>query len=370
MNNSNHIQKTKVFGLFITLSLLTFFIIMPTFASANIRVKINPDCKTNCTSTGNVSVKSPTSTYPSPLYVYDYYNTPNYPSYNNQYSPLGVSCYSTPSSGNVGDTISWRTSTYGGNGNYYITWSGSEGLSGYGSSIIKTYYSSGSKYASVTVTSNGQTITQNCNNVEIYGYDNNYYNTPNYPTYNYPYPYNYNYSYNYNSPLSVTCSANLTFAPIETNVAWTAYITGGNGYYTYNWSGTDYLYGSGNSINVIYHSGGPKTASVTVYSGNQTITRICSNSVLIGVPNQNYGNTYSNYTPPPVPVVKYVNTTKVESTDKNTTIKKDETKTDQNNLKATSLFSLQNVPWGWVLVLVILVLLTIVFYLIFNRNKI
>ena len=362
--------------------------------SNNVNSNINSTVTTNNTSGTH-------TTTPAPIYVYDYNynNTPNYPTYptnNYQNSPLGISCYSTPTSGNVGDSIMWGSSAYGGNGNYYITWSGNDGLSGYGSSISKIYYSSGSKYASVTATSGGQTVTQNCsNNVEIYNYNNNYYPTPTYPTYN------NNYNYNY-SPLYVSCSVNNTFAPVETNVVWNAYASGGNGSYTYRWNGTDYINGYGNSLNAVYHSSGTKTASVTVYSGNQTITQICSNSVLVGVPNQYYGNNYYNntYTPPPAPVVKYVNTTKPvrshDNSDVTVIVKvktgdhydedtKDTTvvKTDSNNsnnpnnnsqynnsLPASPLFSLSNVPWGLVAILVILVLLFTVIYLIFNKNKI
>ena len=45
---------------------------------------------------------------------------------------------------------------------------------------------------------------------------------------------------------------------------------------------------------------------------------------------------------------------------------------DQKNtsLSAASVFSLGNVPWGWVAVLVILVLFATVLYLLFNRTKI
>jgi Mg2+ and Co2+ transporter CorA len=34
------------------------------------------------------------------------------------------------------------------------------------------------------------------------------------------------------------------------------------------------------------------------------------------------------------------------------------------------LFSLQNIPWGWVAILIILVLFATVLYLLFNKEKI
>jgi len=230
-------------------------------------------------------------------------NTPLYTSYNyptNQptYSQLGISCYPLSTTGNVGDTISWRASPYGGNGNYYITWSGADGLSGYGNNTSKIYNNAGSKYASVTVTSGNQTVSQNCGtNVQIYDY--NYSNNNNY-NYNYNYDYNNYYNNNYynNTPLYVSCYSNTTYSPVETRITWIASVSGGNGYYNYNWSGTDYLSGYTKNLDVIYHSLGIKTASVTVYSGNQTITKTCSNSV--NITNQNYqyySNPYLVYNP-------------------------------------------------------------------------
>ncbi len=373
-------------------------------------------------------------------YNYPVYNTPvyyptyTYPTYYNSYGSLGVSCYSTPTSANVGDTISWRTSPYGGDGNYYITWTGNDGLSGYGSSIYKTYNYSGSKYASVTVTSAGQTVTQNCsNNVQIY--DNNYYNNNN----------NYYYNNNYSSQIYISCSANTTFSPIESNVTWQANVTGGNGYYTYSWTGTDNLFGTNRLASVIYHTPGVKSASLTVYSGGQTYTQACSNTVTIGSQNNQY---YSNNNSGNIQVACYADKTPVSintpvtwsveatggsgnftyswtgtdgisgnqpslTTYYNTSGKKSATvtavssngqsitqscgnvvlvkanivqnskqnnkiaKTDKNSdqldssaLTASSLFSLKNVPWGSVAVLVILILVFTIIYLILNKNKI
>lgn len=295
---------------------------------------------------------------------------------NTSTSPLGVSCYSNPSTGPIGTNVIWGASPYGGNGNYNINWSGNDGLSGSGTSIYKSYYNTGSKYASVTVTSGSQTITQSCSNtVDIYNYNNNNNYNNNYNNYD-PY-YNNNYYNNYNSPLSISCRSNVTFAPVETTVVWNAYVSGGNGYYTYRWNGSDYLQGYNNSLAVVYHSPGPKTASITVTSGNQTITQACLNNLIVGVPIQtyNYNNTYI-----PPSVVKYITKTKIVKVNdtKTETVAKTENKpivenkpaVEDNALSASSLFSLKNVPWGWVAVLIILVLFATVLYLIFNRNKI
>jgi hypothetical protein len=142
-------------------------------------------------------------------------------------------------------------------------------------------------------------------------------------------------------------------------VTWTAYVSGGNGSYRYEWDGTDYLEGNGRSVDVRYHTSGPKNASVTVRSDGRTITRECSNSVLIGVPNgQTY---YPTYTPPASPVIIR---TVVE---KAPVVKAVEEPKEE--MTASALFSLDNVPWGWVAILVILILLGTVMYLIFSKPK-
>src|SRR3990167_10912570 len=128
--------------------------------------------------------------YGTPTYDYDYsYN--RHSQYNNN-GPLQVSCYPMPLSARTGESISWVASAYGGNNSYYYTWTGTDSLSGYGSSVSKTYYSSGYKSASVTVTSGGQTVSKNCDgSVNVYGGNYNYYDNYNYnQTY---YPQNYNY---------------------------------------------------------------------------------------------------------------------------------------------------------------------------------
>ncbi|MEK7184574.1 MAG: hypothetical protein AAB683_00355 [Patescibacteria group bacterium] len=209
--------------------------------------------------------------------------------YSEQISPLSVSCYSSPTTGLINDTFYWRSSVSGGNGTYHITWNGSEGLSGYGSSISKRYNSLGTKNASIAVTSGTQTISQNCSSVEVYDYNfnNNYSNNYNRDYYNY----GYNSTNYYNSPqLYVSCNANVTFAPIGTNIVWQANATGGNGSYSYNWTGADNITGYSKYLNTSYSSIGVKNALVTVSSGNQTISQICTNTVTIGTPS--YYNAY------------------------------------------------------------------------------
>lgn len=397
-------------------------------------------------------------------------NTPSYGNYNNQQSvtPLSVSCYSNPTLGGYDTIFYWKSSISGGNGNYYATWSGSEGLSGSGTSISKRYNNSGAKNASITVTSGNQTTTRNCNSVEVLdNQSNRYYESDyRYDDYNRRTRWTNNDSYYTNTyytsgPLYVSCYANTTFAPVGTNVAWQATASGGNGSYSYSWSGSDGLRGYNQYLNTSYTGSGVKTAMVTVYSGNQVLTQSCSNSVTIGVPTYYNGYNYINNNQAPVlnngfqiacypdktsakvgvPVtwsveavapngvannsLSYIwygtdnlsgnqtsamttyysagtktanvtviapngqratqicgnsvyitkNIAVVAKTTKNTdTIKADtadiKVSTDTTKSNGTTLFSLANIPWGFVAIMVIIILLFMVFYLSINKNKI
>src|SRR3989344_2650859 len=331
--------------------------------------------------------------YGTPTYDYDYsYN--RHSQYNNN-GPLQVSCYPMPLSARTGESISWVASAYGGNNSYYYTWTGTDSLSGYGSSVSKTYYSSGYKSASVTVTSGGQTVSKNCDGiVNVYGNSN----------YNYDYNYNYNYypqNYNYYSPLSVTCSVGSTYTNsgysngqsitqycgsvnvggygyvnynnnnINSNnnglsiacysdpttvrvnqpVTWRSEVTGGISPYTYSWTGTSGLSGSDSSVIKYYDTVGEKSAVITIRSADgKTAASACSTALTV--------RSASVVTPtlPATPAQPVVQPPVQQQ--------------DENALSAAALFSLKNVPWGWVAIMIILVLFATVVYLIFNRQKI
>ena len=90
--------------------------------------------------------------------------------YNNYYynnNDLNISCTVNTANATVGQLVTWNTSVTGGNGNYYYAWNGTDGLYGNSSSMSKNYGSVGTKSASVTVTSNGQTKYLNCPNVVV-----------------------------------------------------------------------------------------------------------------------------------------------------------------------------------------------------------
>jgi len=362
----------------------------------------------------------------TPVYAYDY------PEYPDRTDPLSISCYPMSLSAWEGDTIQWVAKVYGGNGSYHYTWTGTDSLSGNGSAVSKRYNSSGYKNATVSVISGNRTKSHNCDmNVYIESdRDDNYY--PDYP--NYPQSY----------PISVSCSVSPSFIQTGGTATWKASATGGNGYFTYSWSGTEGLYGSGQNVYKRYYNAGTKYGTVTAYSGGQSVTRNCGDALTVGtvyipvypVYNQypviNNGLDIGCYADPVNPrinqpitwtvevtggqvpyvyswtgseglsgnqssVIKYYGTTgeksaiiSITSADGKSTSRACShtvtvrpvasaqptpqqpviTPSDDNNLSAASLFSLKNVPWGLVAVLVILILFATVLYLLFNREKI
>ncbi|MEI6396930.1 MAG: hypothetical protein WCO48_02585 [Candidatus Taylorbacteria bacterium] len=404
-------------------------------------------------------------------YDYGYYDQPSYGfvysapsySYSPAYSyashapsqpvvtPITASCYASPQSASVGNSVQWIASVSGGYGSYDITWSGDEDLRGSGSSVNKVYSYAGYKNASISVRSGGQTIpaVACANPVNVTGQIN-------YP-YNYNSNYNYNYS-NYQSQVSASCIANTSYAPAGSSVIWTATATGGNGYYTYIWSGTDYLSGNGQAISYAYNNPGSKSAYVQVSSNGQTTTAYCTNSVTVSG-STNYGSIYGtgyiqnnagldvgcyadpksiNVNQPTTwntevtggiapytyswtgsdgldgkqsSVIKYystvgeknaivtvtsanglsstracsntvtvhtagytgagtgtnTNTTNTTNTSSTTTVNQGQ---NGGQLSASSIFSFDNIPWGWIAILIILVLFATVMYLLFNKQKI
>jgi len=162
------------------------------------------------------------------------------------------SCSVTPASLNIGGTATWSATASGASGGYSYSWSGTDGLSGTSASVSKSYATSGTKTGSVTITSGSQSITRNCS------------------TYVQP---------QVDEDLVGSCSVSPSNPQIGDSVNWSATASGGNGSFTYNWSGTNGLSGSNASVSKIYTSAGLKSAAVVITSGSQSITRNCSTYV-------------------------------------------------------------------------------------------
>ena len=284
------------------------------------------------------------------VYGNNYNNNNNYNyNYNNNYNPIQVSCVSNVTNTNVGSPVTWSANVYGSNGGYYnytYTWSGTDGVYGYNQSISTTYNSPGYKTASVTVTANGQTVTQACtNSVNVTGYQTNY-NNGNY----------YNSYSDNNNGLNIGCYADPATASVNQPVTWSVEVTGGAAPYTYSWSGSGGLTGNESTITKYYSTSGSKSAVVSVTSADgKTGTHACSNAVAVRGIGGNGGSNGSISSGQ-----NGNNNNAATSTNSNQT----------NSQPAAALFSLQNVPWGWIAVLIILVLFATILYLVFNRPKI
>jgi hypothetical protein len=67
--------------------------------------------------------------------------------------PPVVACFASATQGTTGQNMTWIAIPSYGNGTYTYTWSGTDGLTGTTPSITKTYTSTGTKTASLMVTS-------------------------------------------------------------------------------------------------------------------------------------------------------------------------------------------------------------------------
>ncbi len=176
---------------------------------------------------------------------------------------IAISCYPNRSDANTDESVTWLATAVGGNGSFSYSWSGTDGLSGSGRQISKTYDSSGSKSAHVTVSSGGKTASANCGTVLIREQE---------------------------EYLSGSCSVDDSSVDVGDSVRWRADASGGNGSYSYEWSGDYPLSGrSGSGVSVTYDSPGTKYGSVTIRSGNKSITRSCGN-VYVNDDNHYYYN--------------------------------------------------------------------------------
>jgi hypothetical protein len=186
-------------------------------------------------------------------------------------------CTASVSTANIGDTVTFHVTPSAGNGYYSYIWSGTDGLSGSAPSVSQSYSTSGTKTATVQIYSGGQSVTRSCSvNVQTIS--------------------NPGCNGNCNVPaVDGYCTANISNPNVGDNVTYTVYPSGGNGYYSYTWSGTDGLSGSSPTISKSYSYSGSKTAYVQIYSGGQSISRQCSTNVQQNNYNQNFSvSCYAN----------------------------------------------------------------------------
>jgi len=163
---------------------------------------------------------------------------------------LTATCSAPPVS-YINESMTWTANASGGNNVYRYAWSGD--ASGTASTSDNTYQApGGTKNAQVVVTDTcGQSKTANCSTSLEY------------------------------RAVTATCTVSPTPAYTNGNVKWEAHPLGGNGSYTYVWTGATTK--TTNPANEIYTTPGQKNASVTVTSNdgqaNNHATAICDTNV-------------------------------------------------------------------------------------------
>jgi hypothetical protein len=192
------------------------------------------------------------------------------------YNNLTVSCSANPSSTDVDEYINWSANASGGTNGYTYSWTGTDGLYGNSQATSKYYSNEGTKYGYVTVTSNGQTATASCS-ARVYEDNND------------------------DEDLYVSCYASPSNPQVGSQMHWYADVSGGDGDYDYDWSGTDGLDSSSRSPSMTYYNGGSKSATVRVYSDGQSDTATCYANV-----NQNTVLAYSQYNQTPMAGAVYL----------------------------------------------------------------
>lgn len=158
---------------------------------------------------------------------------------------LNVSCSASPSSIQIGQNATFTSTVSGGTGSYSYFWTGA--CSGSASNCTKTLNSPGTMIATVHVTSGNTTKTANCQTEVI------------------------------QPALLVSCSASPSSIQVGQNATFTSAVTGGTGSYSYWWSGA--CTGSASNCTKTLLSAGEAKSTITVVSGNQTVSAYCSTQV-------------------------------------------------------------------------------------------
>ncbi|MEK7578915.1 MAG: putative Ig domain-containing protein, partial [Patescibacteria group bacterium] len=170
--------------------------------------------------------------------------------------PLTATCEATPNPAVINTEVTWTATAAGGNGVYQYAWTGDGSFPANQTTRVveATYPNPGEKTATVTVRSEGNEVTAECDSVHVQN------NTA--PT------------------LVVSCSANPNPAQTGAPVTWSSNVSGGAGPYTYAWTSPtgDAAFPDGATtanVSATYQNQGPKTAKVSVTSAGETVQATC-----------------------------------------------------------------------------------------------
>lgn len=170
-----------------------------------------------------------------------------------------ATCAPMQLTGAVGQPVVWFSSVTGGDGTYVYSWSGTENLAGNAGTVQKTYGAGGEKFAALSVTSAGKTVTVSCGTMQI---------GPSAPVVA-------------QLVLGASCyAAPEKIAPGE-SATWLSIVSGVNAATSYAWDGTDNLSGDRPLVSKTYTTTGPKFALLTVTSGSARVVTACTNSVAV-----------------------------------------------------------------------------------------
>ena len=172
---------------------------------------------------------------------------------------ISATCAPMQLTGAVGQPVIWFSSVTGGDGTYVYSWSGAENLAGNAGTAQKIYDASGEKFAALSVTSAGKTVTVSCGAMQI---------APSAPVVA-------------QLVLGASCyAAPEKIAPGE-SATWLSIVSGANAAASYAWDGTDNLSGDRPLVSKTYEAAGPKFALLTVTSGSARVVAACTNRVVV-----------------------------------------------------------------------------------------
>ncbi len=225
---------------------------------------------------------SSVSRYTTP--VYRYYTQPTYSSGGGStYQPLTYIPYSQNSQGSTPNYNSNSQGQSQNSSNNNSNTNNNKSNSNSKSTSKSTSTATANNTNNIVNTNNNQDITTNVNNNNISlvvyaaGATSTYSNTS-----------------DNNQQLDGYCIINPNTAEVNQDLNFMAYPTGGNGNYTYSWSGSDGLSSSAQNFTGRFGIPGYKTAHVTIRSGNQIVTKTCSANVVQRF-NPPYNNQLSAY---------------------------------------------------------------------------